>query len=152
LLFRRPGRVVVINKQRNRTSECGFRACANKRRDYTRVCERECQKISWRVMNLGRRGRNGKRERASENIMEHITHHKHADPEAPACTHKAQSGVDFAWCFSLFRCQLGIMAAAGRAGGAQSKHEARAKVNMLENYLGDYAPGRRRQRRLCQRD
>jgi hypothetical protein len=82
LLFRRPGRVVVINKQRNRTSECGFRAACAKRESlvemYTRVCERaacECQ-ISWRVMNLGWRGWNGKREREraeSENIMEHIT-------------------------------------------------------------------------------
>jgi hypothetical protein len=115
-------------------------------RDYTRVCKRRTRMPEdILARNESWAARLEWKTRASENIMEHITNTR-ADPQALR-TQSGGGGVDFA-CFSLFRCQLGIMA----ARSPNTTRKRAPKVNMLENYLGDYARGRRRQRRLCQRD
>jgi hypothetical protein len=64
------------------------------------------------------------RERESRERKHNGAHHKHA-----LALH-TQSGVDFT-CFSLFRCQLGIMAAA-----AQSKHSARGESQHARELFG----------------
>lgn len=106
-----------------------FSSCVcQKRRDlckYTRACAKERERegesgVRMRdilARNESWAARHGAGMENERNIMEHITNTRWSADAAH--TKRGGDSVDFA-CFSLFRCQLGIMA-------AQSKHEARAR-------------------------
>lgn len=135
LLFRRPGRVVVINKQRNRTSECGFRAACAKREEtlslvqmYTRACAPRKRESGVRMRDILARNESWAarlvwKTRESENIMEHITNTRWS---AGAAHTKRRR----------FRVFLVISLPTRNNGGAQSKHHARGESQHARELFG----------------